>query len=158
MNEEKIISEIKQTFGISDENIRVARARRIFMEVPEEKFIPLINHLFRRMDFKRLASLTGQDEGETMTVYYHLSRFDGTMLNLKRRVPKNNPVLSSIQEWFPGGVIYEREIKDLLGFIINNLPEGERYPLPDGWPDGQHPLRKDWDKSVLDKAWDKGSF
>jgi Ni,Fe-hydrogenase III component G len=27
---------------------------------------------------------------------------------------------------------------------VTGLPEGSRYPLPDNWPEGQYPLRKDW--------------
>ena len=33
---------------------------------------------------------------------------------------------------------------DLLGFQVQGLTEGSRYPLPDVWPAGQYPLRKDW--------------
>jgi Ni,Fe-hydrogenase III component G len=44
---------------------------------------------------------------------------------------------------------------DLLGIKVEGLPEGRRYPLPDNWPQGQYPLRKDWDPSVLDKKIEK---
>jgi Ni,Fe-hydrogenase III component G len=38
----------------------------------------------------------------------------------------------------------------MLGVNVEGLPEGKRYPLPDDWPDGQYPLRKDWNKKMLD--------
>ena len=37
----------------------------------------------------------------------------------------------------------------MFGIKVEGLPEGERYPLPDGWPEGQYPLRKDWNKDML---------
>jgi membrane-bound hydrogenase subunit beta len=51
---------------------------------------------------------------------------------------------------FPAADCYERELVDLLGFEVQGLPPGNRYPLPDGWPDGQHPLLKDWKIDMLD--------
>ena len=40
--------------------------------------------------------------------------------------------------------IYERELVDLLGARVEGLVPGVRYPLPEGWPEGDHPLLKDW--------------
>ncbi|MEI6093142.1 MAG: NADH-quinone oxidoreductase subunit C, partial [bacterium] len=64
--------------------------------------------------------------------------------------PKSNPVIKTITDTFPGGDLYERELTDLLGAKIDGLPNGIRYPLPDGWPEGQYPLRKDWNREMLD--------
>jgi Ni,Fe-hydrogenase III component G len=33
---------------------------------------------------------------------------------------------------------------DLLGIEFEGLSAGNRYPLPDDWPAGDHPLRKNW--------------
>jgi Ni,Fe-hydrogenase III component G len=33
---------------------------------------------------------------------------------------------------------------DLLGAQVEGLPAGRRYPLPEDWPQGEYPLRKDW--------------
>ena len=74
------------------------------------------------------------------------------MLNLKLAVPKAKPVIKTVSGLFPGCVIYERELVDLLGAEVEGLPPGERYPLPDNWPAGQYPLRKDWKPEMLDKA------
>ena len=43
----------------------------------------------------------------------------------------------------------------MLGIKVEGLVPGRRYPLPDDWPKGQYPLRKDWDQSVLDKKIEK---
>ena len=57
--------------------------------------------------------------------------------------PPDNPKVDSISDVVPGANWAEREIRDLVGIE----PVGHRYPkrlvLPDGWPDGVHPLRKD---------------
>jgi len=37
-----------------------------------------------------------------------------------------------------------------LGVRIQGVADGNRYPLPDGWPEGQYPLRKDWTQEMLE--------
>ena len=44
----------------------------------------------------------------------------------------------------PGAVLYEREIQEMFGIVVEGIPDGRRLNLPDDWPDGVFPLRKDW--------------
>jgi membrane-bound hydrogenase subunit beta len=120
------------------------RVRRIFVEVPTESFPVVLDFVCRELGFNRLCTITGMDDRGTFVALYSLSRPDGTVLNVKQRVPGDKPVITSITDRFPGGANYERELVDLLGFEVLNLPSGRRYPLPDDWPVDQKPLRKDW--------------
>ncbi len=149
-NEEKIKKELSDRFGFSTEQIRVARERRVFLEVPSDQFRRVFEHAVNGMGFKHLCTITGLDEGESLACFYHIARADGVVLSLKIRVPKANPVLPTITAIFPGGLSYERELVDLLGMRVEGLPQGKRYPLPDNWPAGQYPLRKDWKAEMLD--------
>ena len=151
-NEETIRQELATKFPFMAEKIVVKRERRIFAEVPADRFMEVFAHAALAMDFSNLCTITGLDEGENLAFFYHLARMDGTMLNLKMAVPKTKPVIKTISGLFPGGAIYEREVVDLLGAEVEGLPPGERYPLPDNWPAGQYPLRKDWKPEMLDKA------
>lgn len=149
--EEEIRAELARTFDLGDA-IRVARERRLFVEVPSSKFRSIFEYAVRNMSFKFLCTITGQDEGENLTFMYHLSRVDGTMLNIKTSAPKTKPEIRSVTDIFPGAVFYERELVDLLGAIVEALPHGHRYPLTDNWPKDQHPLRKDWKPEMLEQA------
>ena len=104
------------------------------------------------MQFTILCAMTGLDLGATLGVIYHLARPSGVVLNLATALPKDKPVLQSVTARFPAAAAYERELVDLLGFQVQGLPEGPRYPLPDNWPAGQHPLRKDWTAESLPGA------
>jgi len=155
-NEEKIKKELTEMFGFNTEQIRVARERRVFLEVPYNQFRRVLEYVVNDMEFRHLCTISGMDEGETLSFYYHLARKDGIVLNLKTSVPKANPVLQTIGDIFPGGVIYERELVDLLGARVEGLPEGNRYPLPDSWPVGLCPLRKDFKIGALAEVdWQK---
>jgi membrane-bound hydrogenase subunit beta len=120
------------------------RARRVFVEVPAESFRTVFDFACRELGFDRLCTITGMDDRGTFSALYSLSRPDGTLLNVRHRVPSDKPVITSITDRFPGSANYERELVGLLGFEVVNLPPGKRYPLPDEWPLDQKPLRKDW--------------
>jgi len=150
-NEQAIQAELQEKFPYFNEKINISRDRRIWAEVESASFFEAFDYIVKKMDFSNLPLITGLDSGDNLEFIYHLSRADGTMLNLKTFVPKSNPVHKAVMvDYFPGAELYERELIDVLGAKIEGIPEGNRYPLPDGWPEGQYPLRKDWTPDMLD--------
>ncbi|HTP25135.1 MAG TPA: NADH-quinone oxidoreductase subunit C [Anaeromyxobacteraceae bacterium] len=122
----------------------VPRPMQAFVEVPEESFRAVFDYALEKLGFDRLCTITGFDDVNSLSVLYHLSHPDGNMLNIRRRAPRDNPVITTVTDRFPGGANYERELEDLLGFEVTGLPKGPRYPLPDNFPTDIKPLRKDW--------------
>ena len=149
--EEEIQKELIKNFNYLEGKIKVQRVRRIFADIPAEKLEEVLKYLKEKAGFIILCTITGLDEGGTLGFIYHFAREDGIILNLKISVSKERPKIKTIMNYFPNSVIYEREVIDLLGAEVEGLPEGMRYPLPDGWPAGQHPLRKDWKVEMLNK-------
>lgn len=140
---QQVQAELMKTFpGLGE--VRVQRVRRIFWNVPYAEFARVFQAVTGPMRFTILCTITGLDLGADLGVIYHLARESGVTLSVSTRVPKNNPVLQTVTQTFPAAELYERELIDLLGMQVQGLGEGPRYPLPDGWPAGQYPLRKDW--------------
>lgn len=133
-------------------NLKVPRVRRIFVDVSDADRAEVFDALVRELDFTILLTITGLDLGERLGVIYHLARPSGVVLNMQTSLPKAQPILPSVTSYFPAAELYERELFDLLGIQVQGLPEGPRYPLPDDWPDGQFPLRKDWDPKSLEQG------
>jgi Ni,Fe-hydrogenase III component G len=150
-HEDQIQQQLLARFPVLADRIVLRRARRLFAEVPAEQFHDIITFARNDLQFVHLCTIVGFDEGENLAFLYQLAREDGTMLMLRYLAPKANPVIRSIGYLFPGGLLYERELVDLLGTQVEGLPPGKRYPLPDDWPAGQYPLRKDWSPEMLDK-------
>lgn len=156
--EERIQEELLKRFSFLEGKIRLQRARRIFADVPCDDFTAALEYASRELKFQILLTITGLDEGENLGFIYHLAREDGITLNLKISVKKDGPSIRTVTPYFPGAEIYERELVDLLGARIEGLREGKRYPLPDDWPEGQYPLRKDWNtKALKDKEANKNA-
>ena len=90
-----------------------------------------------------MCIITGLDEGEDIGFLYHIANESGTILSIHTKAPKADPVIHSVSDRFPAAHIYER------GARRPSRREGRRsaagsLPLPDDWPEGQYPLRKDW--------------
>jgi len=145
--EQAVQSELTAKFPALGGAIRIQRSRRIFARIPHEQFHDCFDYLVKDMKFNILTVITGTDEGESLGVMYHLSRESRIVLSLFTTVPKQNPVIQTVTPYFPAADAYERELVDLLGFQVQGLPPGFRYPLTDDWPAGQYPLRKDWKPS-----------
>jgi membrane-bound hydrogenase subunit beta len=149
--EDNIKSQLIEKFGFLGDKITVKRARRIFAEIPLANFSEVFDYTVKQLNFPILATITGLDEGESFGFIYHLARESGIVLNLHTSAPKDKPVIKTVTGYFPSADAYERELIDVLGAQVEGLPAGNRYPLPDGWPANQFPLRKDWNAEMLDK-------
>jgi Ni,Fe-hydrogenase III component G len=147
--EESLKGDIVAAFPFLDGKVRVQRARRIWIEAPEVQFHEILGWMLEKAGVVTLCTITGQDAGEQITFWYHLARADGVVLNLGTQVPKSEAVIRTVTDTFPNAIFYERELVDLLGVTVLDLPSGNRYPLRDDWPAGHFPLRKDWNATML---------
>jgi NADH-quinone oxidoreductase subunit D len=80
---------------------------------------------------------------------------EGTV-TLKNRISREKPVTQTITDILPGANLYEREVFDLLGVVFEGHPNLKRLMLPDLWPQGDYPLRRDW-KPAVNQEPDFGS-
>jgi len=142
--EENIAQELSKKFPYLEGNIKITRARRLFLEIDLSQLEAVLEYALKNLEFSHLISITGLDEQDKLGIIYHLGQDSGVVLNLKTSVLKNHPVIRTITKYFSGAEIYERELVDLFGAKVEGLPAGNRYPLTDDWPVGEFPLRKDW--------------
>jgi len=143
-NEERIKQDLEAKFNSLKGAVMIQRQRRVFADVPAGDFAAVFDYCVRHMGFSMVSTITGMDEGSTFAVVYHLNQEGREILSLRVHIPRENPVIKTVTPYFPSAEMYEREMMDLLGIKVEGLAPGHRYPLPDDWPQGDHPLRKDW--------------
>lgn len=89
-----------------------------------------------------LSTITGVDAGRSIEVIYHFVT-EGLSLNLRAVVPKDVDVIDTITSVLPSAILYEREVAEMFGVEITGHPDPRRLVLPDDWPEGDYPLRRE---------------
>ncbi|HHV95041.1 MAG TPA: NADH-quinone oxidoreductase subunit C [Clostridiaceae bacterium] len=150
--EQEIVDRLCEEFPFLKGRVHVQRQKRIFTgHLVKEEFEQVIRYLHNNMGFYKANHVVGTDEGENLGFIYLLSNKEGIMLALKEIAPKSDPKINSMTCIYPSLERHERELVDLFGAEVQGLPEGPSYPLPDGWPKGNYPLRKEWKPEYFDK-------
>jgi Ni,Fe-hydrogenase III component G len=150
--ENKIAKQLIERFPYLEERITIRRENCILTAgLEKDEFQEIFNFAFNELGFLRPHVVVGVDDIVDLGVIYVFSNKDNVLLGIKVRIPKSDPVLTSISGAFPSLIWYERELVDLFGIQVHGLPDGPSYPLPDGWPKGSYPLRKEWNPAYFDK-------
>lgn len=82
-------------------------------------------------------------EGYGIAHLFSLDR-DGLFLGLECLVPEWAEEVDSITPIIPGADWSEREFRDVIGVEPKGHPDPRRLLLPDDWPEGVYPLRRDF--------------
>jgi len=121
--------------------VDIPRERRLFVSIPAEDLKPVLTFAVRELGFGHLSTITGLDLEDRMEVIYHLN--DGeTALSLKVPVWRDDPRLPTVVDILPGAALYEREVHELFGIVFEGHPDLAPLLLPEDWPEGLYPMRK----------------
>ena len=76
----------------------------------------------------------------------HVFSFDQAQLYVlvESSIPEDDPWIDSITPVAPGADWAEREFQDAVGVRAEGHPDPRRLMLPDEWPEGVYPLRRDF--------------
>lgn len=94
-----------------------------------------------------LAAITGMDPGvETgeLWVLYHFAE-GAAVVTLRLSIPREKPVVATLRDLVPLSGIYERELSEILGVEIAGATDQSRLFIPDDWPEGVWPMRKNFE-------------
>jgi NADH:ubiquinone oxidoreductase subunit C len=99
-----------------------------------------------------LTTITGVDVGQEIELLYQFWK-EKRFVVVKTRVPKSDAHLPTVSNILPASVLYEAEIKDLLGVQFDgNRLMGTKLLLPDVYPaDAPPPLTKEADPEKIRK-------
>jgi len=143
LSEDEIVEKMKKFLGNNFLEASIPRTRRIFVKIRREVIKDAVSFLSRELNVKHLSTITGVDLGEEIELIYHFAYEGSIEISLRLSVPKDNPKIASIVDLVPGATLYEREVHDLLGVVFEGHPDLSRLILPEEWPEGLYPLRKE---------------
>lgn len=142
----EMFEEFKARFGPLIQRADLPSDRRLFVYVDRSAVKYVCQHIFRELDARYVASIGSDDRpfsGTFLVAHNFAFDKDHLLCSVLTQLPEDDLKIDSITNMVPAASWAEREMRDLLGIE----PVGHRYlkrlVLPDGWPEGKHPLRKD---------------
>jgi NADH-quinone oxidoreductase subunit D len=139
---EKALDFLKKHFANNVIDLKVPRSKKAYVLLKFEHHRDAVSLLLENVEDATLSTITGVDLGNEIEINYHMA-CEGA-ITLKNRLSKEKPITKTITDILPGANLYEREVYDLLGVVFDGHPNLERLLLPDNWPNGNFPLRRDW--------------
>jgi Ni,Fe-hydrogenase III large subunit/Ni,Fe-hydrogenase III component G len=140
------LNQLKEKFGPAVQRADLPNDSRLFVFVEPLTVRWICQYIFRDLNARYVISVGADDRpfsGKFLLAHNFAFDADHLLLSVLTYLPADDPKVDSISEAVPAANWAEREIRDLVGIE----PVGHRYPkrlvLPDSWPDGVHPLRKD---------------
>ncbi len=143
MNPETIVEKITSDIKDKIQEATLAAPRRINVKVGREHLRAVLTYLKEQLGFTHLGTISGADLGANFEVVYHLSNAVATV-NVRILTPRGEPKIPSVCTVIPGAILYERELQDMFGLVVEDIPDPRPLLLADDWPAGEYPLRKDW--------------
>jgi membrane-bound hydrogenase subunit beta len=157
LSAEELLASIQSSFpeGITDvrlekrtSGVKKTTFSHLWMRVETAVFKDVVRHLLTLDPHTHFAVASGYDLGETIELVYHFSLFHGqkakeVSLNMTLALPKTHPEIDTIADLLPGALISEQEKQEMLGVRIRGIPKDHRVFIPDEFPDGVYPWRRD---------------
>ena len=152
MTPEEVLGDLRKKF--KDDIIEVfdKSPKRLYIEIRPDSIVQVASYIFK--DLKaRFNTASGVDLRYHMEILYHFLIEDiNLLISLRVKLQKPKLEIDSLSLIFECSSWIEREIHEILGINFRGHPDLRRLLLPDDWPDGVYPLRRDykeWDKNVI---------
>jgi len=140
------LQQLQEQFGSAIQRADLPGDHRLFVYIDPAATRRVCQYLFDTLDARYVISIGVDDRpysGQFLVAHDFAFDADHVLCSVLIPLPADAPRIDSITEVVPAAGWAEREMRDLVGIE----PVGHRYlkrlVLPDGWPDGMHPLRKD---------------
>lgn len=156
LSAEEIVKYFADKFNTKIKDVKIKKRQagvkknetaNIWLKIDRSAFKDIIKHLLA-LQFPHLSVISGNDLGPTIELIYSFTlnygkRMNETILNISVELPKSNPEIETICDYIPGALIGEREKQEFLGVKIIGIPDNRRLFLPDDFPEGVFPWRRD---------------
>lgn len=165
----QVVERFTTAFGSGVHSTRIDERREGKKKIPNYNiWIDLERDLLKQairtlmeIHYPHLSVISGSDMGESIRLLYHFSiyygRKDGEYtVTFAVILPKSDLVVPTISDLIPGAVFSEREKQEFLGVKVEGIPDGRRLFLPEDFPEGIFPWRKDETsvpESMVKKLW-----
>lgn len=130
---------LKEAFPNSE--VTLGSNGRFWVALTPGELIQAVSVLRDKLSIIQLAVIVGEDVRDAFVGNYVFTGEKVVVLQV--RMDHEKPEVPSLASLVPGAIVYERELKDLFGINPVGNPDLRRQAVPEDWPEGVYPLRKD---------------
>lgn len=152
MTREKILDDLQQRFKENILGVFEKSPQRAYIDIKPESIVAVATYIFKDLG-ARFNIASGLDARRHMEILYHFTLEEiNLVISLRVKLDKSKLEVDSLAPVFEGANWIEREIHEILGINFKGHPDLRKLLLPDDWPQGVYPLRRDY------KEWDKDAI
>jgi Ni,Fe-hydrogenase III component G len=133
-------SELKTLFPAGE--VRASEPRHFWVQVGATELHEAVRTLRSKLGISHLTTIIGEDMRDHFLLSYPFAASQVVVV-LQVKIDRDKPEFPSLSPVLDGAIVYEREIHDILGLVPVGHPDLRRQVLPEDWPEGVYPLRKD---------------
>lgn len=149
MKRNDVLKDISKRFKEDIIDIFDKSSTRVYIEIKPSSLVRISEHIFKNLK-ARFSIASGIDARSHMEILYHFTFDDlNLVISLRVKLDKSKLEIDSLTPSLEAANWIEREISEMLGIKFKGHPDMRRLLLPDDWPEGVYPLRRDY------KEWDK---
>jgi NADH-quinone oxidoreductase subunit C len=145
MTLDEAIKNISGKFGSKVLNINKTGDKRAYMDIYPKDIREFVNYMLRERAF-RFNTASGVDDFDAFEILYHFSHDScGIVVSLRAIIKdKQSPHIDTVTDITRSAWWIEREMHELFGIEFDGNKDLRPLLLPDDWPKGVYPLRKDF--------------
>jgi len=145
MTLDEVIKAINGRFGSKILNVKKTSEKKVYIDIYPKDIVEIVRYIFKEMSF-RFNTASAVDDFDAFEILYHFSDDrEGTVVSLRTIIKdKSDPHIDTITTVTRSAWWIERELHELFGIEFNGNSDLRPLLLPDDWPKGVYPLRKDF--------------
>ena len=141
-------SKLEESFGKAIIECNTENVNELYVKVDLEQAFDICVYCNAELCYP-LVSMFANDEkslnGKYAVYYVFADRESSLLLIIKASVDEHKMEIRSITGKIPAATLYEREIHDMFGIVPLGHPDVKRLVFHGNWPNGEFPLRKEYD-------------
>jgi len=145
MTIDEFLNNISGRFGGNILNASKRSEKRAYIDIYPKDIREFVRYIFKDLAF-RFNTASGVDDFDSLEILYHFSHDpSGITISLRAILnDKEGPHIDTITDITRSAWWIERELHELFGIEFDGNADLRPLLLPDDWPQGVYPLRKDF--------------
>ena len=121
---------------------------QVWIRINRDAIRPVVSRLIS-IHFPHLVVIGATDLGDTIELPYIFRIYAAPggktdiLVVITAVLPKSDPSIDTLSDLIPGILLGEREKQEMMGVVVRNIPDPRRMFLPEDFPEGVYPWRRD---------------